>query len=91
MNNKERNDLAALDVIGIELFCQKCGVRLGRVVDGVYLVVENTRFWHETKFSCRCGKVQRFKPVEPTDLHSLKGTAQEILNGLGRDGKQRGH
>ena len=90
MNRKERNDLAALDVVGIELFCPKCEARLGRVVDGVYLVIENVRFWHESKFTCKCGKPIRFKPDEPKDLHTLKD-AQGILNGLGRDRKLRGN
>ncbi len=91
MNRKERNDLAALDMIGIELFCSKCGVRLGRIVDNTYLVIENTRFWHTVFFTCKCGKPINFRPNEPKDLHSVKGAAQEILMALGKDRKAGGH
>jgi peptide methionine sulfoxide reductase MsrB len=91
MNRKERNDLAALDTTGIEIFCSKCGVRLGRVVDKTYLVIENTRFWHTVSFTCTCGKPIYFKPNEPKDLHSVKGVAQEILMALGKDRKVGGH
>jgi DNA-directed RNA polymerase subunit N (RpoN/RPB10) len=91
MNRKERNDLAALDTIGIDLFCQRCGVRIGRVVDGVYLVIENTRFWEACRFTCRCGRSIRFKPIEPKDLHSHTGATKKILDDLGKDRKVRGH
>ena len=91
MNRKERNDLAALDTIGIEIFCPKCKARLGRIVDNTYLVIENTRFWEACRFTCRCGRGIRFKPIEPKDLHSHKGVAKEILEALGKDRKVRGH
>jgi hypothetical protein len=91
MNRNERNDLAGLDTIGVDLYCQKCGVRLGRVVDNTYLVIENTRFWEACRFTCRCGRGIRFKPNEPKDLRSHKGVAKEILAALGKDRKIRGH
>ncbi len=91
MNRNERNDLAALDTIGVDLYCQKCGVRLGRIVDNTYLVIENTRWWHATNVFCKCGKVIRFKPNEPKDLHSHTGATKKILDDLGKDRKVRGH
>ncbi len=91
MNRKERNDLAALDTIGIDLFCQRCGVRLGRIVDNTYLVIENTRFWNKVSFTCKCGKPIHFKPIEPKDLHSHTGATKKILDDLGKDRKVRGH
>jgi RNase P subunit RPR2 len=78
-------------MVGVDLCCKKCGAALGRVVDGVYLVIGNTRWWHAVNFTCRCGKPIRFKPIEPKDLHSDKGVAHEILIALGKDKKIRGH
>jgi RNase P subunit RPR2 len=91
MNRKERNDLAELDLIGVDLYCSKCKARLGRIVDNTYLVIENTRFWHTVSFMCKCGKKINFRPDEPKDLHSDKGVTHQILLALGKDKKIREH
>ncbi len=91
MNRNERNDLAALDTIGVDLYCQKCKARLGRIVDNTYLVIENTRFWEACRFTCRCGRSIKFKPIEPNDITSLKGYTGEILAELGRNFRRKGN
>ncbi len=72
------------------MICKKCGLVVGKLdADGVVLTIGESLFFNETRFSHSCGKVFKFKPIEPKDLHSLKGVAQDILNALGKDRKVR--
>ncbi len=67
------------------MICKKCGLVVGKLdADGVVLTIGESLFFNECRFSHACGRVFRFKPVEPRDLSTIKGYTQEILINLGK-------
>ncbi len=74
------------------MICKKCGLIVGKLdADGVVLTIGESLFFNEVRFSHVCGKVFKFKPIEPRDLTSIKGYTQEILINLGKTKKVRGN
>jgi hypothetical protein len=69
-----------------ELVCGKlkCRKPIGKIVDEQYLEIGSARFYLTTRFSCECGRLYSFKPIEPDDELSDEGqaVAHKILSDL---------
>jgi hypothetical protein len=70
------------------IFCVKCGVVLGVNVDKTYFQVGNIQLWHDTTYSCVCGKNSRFRPTDRFSIKGFDGETRKVLINLGKKGEK---
>ncbi len=70
------------------IFCAKCGLLLGVNVDKTYFQIGNVQLWHETNFSCVCGKPSRFRPNDRFSIKGFDGETRQLLIKLGKKGEK---
>jgi hypothetical protein len=78
--------LQEYEMTGKDLICPKCNRTVARIIDDVYMIIGEARFYESVRFTCSCHKPLYFR-VKDFDVKGFEGETKQILHGLGNSKK----
>lgn len=73
-------------MVGRDLICPRCGRKVARIIDDVYMKIDNAIFYESVRFTCLCHKPLWFR-VRNFEKNGFHGETKKILGGLGNGNK----